>query len=233
MSGRFDARAPMPRERAGMFVRTWLSTSVVMRRLLAALVLSLLAHAALVWLPYWGGGEGDIAAGRVLGEGTQSRWRYQIHATLAPAPEPVKESGKTATPSPPITASVEPTPEQTPPATTRAPAPGGPLPLKAPEFFTTDQLSRPPRLQEEADLDTANLRVLATSGRLVLKLWISDRGEVVETLTERSDLPAEFVQGVASAFRRARFSPGERNGMPVGSIIRIEVNYAEDRRSAP
>jgi hypothetical protein len=75
--------------------------------------------------------------------------------------------------------------------------------------------------------------VLATSGRLVLKLWISDRGEVVETLTERSDLPAEFVQGVASAFRRARFSPGERNGMPVGSIIRIEVNYAEDRRSAP
>lgn len=226
MSGRFAAEN-RPAARAGRLARSWLAASVVTRRLLIALGLSLLAHIVLVFVPYWGGAGGEFSAGRSIGDAAGSRFRYQIHATLAP--EPVAAAGKT----PPAADEGSATQEAVAPASSPASGQGGLLPIAAPAYFTTDQLSKPPRLLHEADLDAENLRVLATSGKLVLRLWINDRGEVVETSTERSDLPPEFVQSVSAAFRRARFAPGEREGLAVGSIIRIEINYAEERRSAP
>lgn len=230
MSGRFSlskrSRVPGAAQLAG----SWTATSKVTRRLLLALGLSFLFHAVLLVLPYLGGGTGENA--EVAGG---SRFRYRIHATLAP------ERGLDAVPGSEITAQInvpqsEPaqaagsTQAETDATNARS---GGPLPIAAPAYYTTDQLSKRPQMLPEAPLDEDNLRVLAASGKVVLRLWISDRGEVVASEIERSDLPAEFSASVAAAFRRVRFAPGERAGLPVGSIIRVEINYSEERRSAP
>ena len=194
-----------------------------------ALGLSLFAHAVLVLLPYLGAG------GQTANEGG-SRFRYRIHATLAP--ETGADSSEEASRNEVAgqSATVPAAPSADSPVSNTNPGaagPGGQLPFAAPVYYTPDQLSKRPQMLPEAPLDEESLRVLAASGKLVLKLWINDRGEVAATEVERSDLPAEFSQSVTAAFLRTRFSPGERGGLPVGSIIRVEINYAEERRSAP
>lgn len=196
-----------------------------------ALGLSLFAHAVLVLLPYLGSG------GQSAYEGG-SRFRYRIHATLAPetgagtSEEAIRNevAGQSAAVPAAAAPSADSPVSNTNPG---AAGPGGQLPFAAPLYYTTDQLSKRPQMLPDAPLDEENLRVLAASGKLVLKLWINDRGEVATTEVERSDMPAEFSQSVTAAFMRTRFSPGERGGLPVGSIIRVEINYAEERRSAP
>ena len=104
------------------------------------------------------------------------------------------------------------------------------LPLDAPLFYPTDQLTARPQLVEATELDTPEIKPILASGRVVMKLWINDRGEVVEAEIEKSDLPEAFGRSAVAVFRRMRFTPGQRLGKAVGTVMRIEISYDDGRK---
>lgn len=104
--------------------------------------------------------------------------------------------------------------------------------MGAPEkpYFSSDLLTvRPypltiletPEMLEPLPVDAA--------GRVVLKVWISDTGEVTATETEFTDMPATTHEAIVAAFQGMRFMPGEIDGKAVGSIMRIEMTYEDFR----
>ena len=107
------------------------------------------------------------------------------------------------------------------------------LPIPAPTYYSTDQLSRRPQPLAEANLDTAETRSIIISGKMILKLWINDRGAVVDVEVEKTELPETFSRTAIAAFKQLRFAAGERQGQPVGSVLRIEVSYVDSRSPPP
>lgn len=103
------------------------------------------------------------------------------------------------------------------------------LPIPAPTFYTTDQLSKRPQPTAEAELDAPEIRPIIASGKMILKLWINELGEVIDVEVERTELPEAFSRTAVAAFRRLHFSAGERHGQRVGSVMRIEVSYDDGR----
>jgi TonB family protein len=109
----------------------------------------------------------------------------------------------------------------------------GALPIRSQAYYTTDQLSKRPQPLAAAELDTDEIKSVVASGKVVLKLWISDGGSVAEIDVESSDLPAMITRTAVAAFKHLRFTPGERDGHPVGTVIRIEVLYQDGRALPP
>ncbi len=207
---------------------TWIPMATVTRRLILALAVSIAAHTAFVMLPYAGG----TGQGAELGaEDSRPARGLQFRIVSIQAAQSAALPADQAVGVPEFAApdSHRERPVNTERAQIRE---HGPLPISAPAFYTTDQLSKRPALLGDDPLEATPLRMLASSGKLMLKLWINDRGQVVEAEAEKSELPAEFVAAAAAAFKQGRFSPGERGGLPVGSVIRIEVRYSDSRRSS-
>lgn len=102
-----------------------------------------------------------------------------------------------------------------------------PLQLGGEAFFPTSQLSRPAQPSVPVALESADLRMVPLTGVSVLTVWIDSRGNVVQTAIESSDVPGPLAQLAAEAFRKTPFIPGERNGRPVGTVMRIEVRYED------
>jgi TonB family protein len=109
----------------------------------------------------------------------------------------------------------------------------GALPIRSQAYYSTDQLSRRPQPLAAAELDPEQTKPVVASGKVVLKLWISDTGSVAEVEVESSDMPAMFTRTAVAAFKRLRFVPGERDGRPVGTVITIEVLYQDGRTLPP
>lgn len=107
----------------------------------------------------------------------------------------------------------------------------GLLPIPGPVYLTTDQLTKHPQAVAVAELDTAATRSIIVSGALILQLKINDRGQVVDVAVEQNELPEIFAETAVNAFKHSRFSPGERNGLPVNTLMRIEVRYDDKRLS--
>lgn len=103
------------------------------------------------------------------------------------------------------------------------------LPYQGLSYFTTDQLTKRPRAMEVAELDTETTRSIIASGAMILQLWIDDQGHVADAVIEQNDLPEIFVSTAISAFKQSRFTPGERLGKRVPTMMRIEVRYDDDR----
>ncbi len=106
------------------------------------------------------------------------------------------------------------------------------LPVDAPVFYPTDQLTVRPQLLDTTELDTPEIKPILASGKIVMKLWINDRGEVIDTEIESSSLPENFGRSAIAVFKRMRFTPGQRQGKVVGTLMRIELDY-DDGRQAP
>lgn len=109
----------------------------------------------------------------------------------------------------------------------------GLLPIPAPTYYTTDQLTKRPQPTAEAELDTPEIGPVFASGTIILKLWISELGDVISVDVEKTDLPEIFSRTAVAAFRNLRFVPGEINGQPVGTMMRIEVTYDDGRKPPP
>jgi TonB family protein len=108
----------------------------------------------------------------------------------------------------------------------------GILPLPGPTYYDPTLLSKQPLPITPVDLDTPEIRPIIASGKMLLKLWINESGEVVNVELEESDLPEQFSEVAKMAFRKLRLQPGERSGVPVNTVIRIEVQYDDGRTPA-
>jgi hypothetical protein len=106
------------------------------------------------------------------------------------------------------------------------------LPIPSNGYFTTDQLSVRPQAVLIPELDTEATKPIIVRGSMILRLWINQRGHVVNVEVEENGLPKIFLDTATDAFRRSRFSPGQKNGIPVGSVMRIEVRYEDQRFSS-
>ncbi len=195
--------------------------------LLAALALSCLLHAAVVFLPFLGKSAketrfapaGRLQPPRILNATLAIAAEHKFSAANVPArtealPDPSAEDRPAAAAQP---------------ASERRAEGIGLLPLPAPVYYTPDQLSKGPQPLVAADLDAPDIRPIVASGKIVLKLWINQFGAVADVVVEKSDLPAIFARTAVEAFRGMRFTPGELNGQPVGTVMRIEVTYADGR----
>lgn len=94
-------------------------------------------------------------------------------------------------------------------------------------------LTRPPVPITEIDL--AWPRGMLPSGRMtgIFWLYISDVGTVDRFTADDSNLPPQLEDLARSAFTGARFEPGEVDGRPAKSLIRIEVVFDNRPSSVP
>lgn len=107
----------------------------------------------------------------------------------------------------------------------------GLLPIPGPVYFTTDQLTKRPQAIAVEELDTEATRSIVASGTMILRLRINDRGEVVDADIEENGLPEIFAATAVNAFKHSRFTPGERDGVRVNTMMRIEVRFDDQRLS--
>jgi hypothetical protein len=191
-------------------------------RILLAIAASCLVHAALVSLPYLG--QRSPLASRGLGGSLLASRAFS--ARLATAPKVTARALAVEPNTPNRGDGIDQSPDG--PAVASSPArPRGAdwLPIPAPAFYTTDQLTKSPQPAESPDLDPPQELPVSPNGKMVLRLWISALGEVTDVTTESNELTADVAAAVMANFRRTRFVPGERNGERVASVMRIEVSY--------
>jgi TonB family protein len=196
-------------------------------RLLAALLASCLLHLAVLVLPLLGERNPEY---RLALKGGQ-KMPYFLNATLVLkgahtfSAEALQAAGENVP-----HASIPDRADGTQLRPEQAGASGaGLLPMSSLAYYTPDQLTKRPQPVAKAELDPPDLMPIVGSGKLILKLWINDRGKVARVDVESSDLPEKFTRTAVEAFERLRFEPGERDGQAVGTVLKIEVNYEDGR----
>jgi outer membrane biosynthesis protein TonB len=97
-------------------------------------------------------------------------------------------------------------------------------------YLARSLLTRPPAPQQSIDLLYPEL---APSGRFraVVTLFIDDRGVVQRVRIDEADdsgLPPVLEDATRQTFLRSAFTPGEIDGRPTRSRLRVEVEYATE-----
>lgn len=90
-------------------------------------------------------------------------------------------------------------------------------------FLPQEYLNRQP--SPKSTLSLEDIPPPSQPGVFQMRIWINQRGEAVHTETDETTAPAIFVEQITERFKATRFIPGERHGVPVASIIRIEISY--------
>lgn len=90
-------------------------------------------------------------------------------------------------------------------------------------FYPADQLSVRPLPLSDIESPDFDMPMQEHQASVIMDVSISESGEVVSALPVVSGLPESYTQSLAAAFRRLRFTPGEINGVRVGSLLRIEL----------
>jgi hypothetical protein len=223
MNGQFPpAFTPtLPAFRPASLLRALLHPDPDWRRLYAALVVSCLLHAAIVVMPYLGGS--NAVSLTVVRGGQKAAPARILNVRL------IAESDRAAAvadnPGPEASASGEqplPVPERSLGIDV--------LPITAPAYFAPDQLTKRPQAMSVPSLAVPETAPAFGTGKVVLKVWINDHGGVDSVDVETSDVPEAVAGTAAAAFRKLHFVPGEINGRPVGSLLKIEVVYEEGMR---
>lgn len=90
-------------------------------------------------------------------------------------------------------------------------------------YFTVDSLSERPLILQDIDPTVLENFEDISLKKLILRLMISEYGDVEKVIIEEAKLSEELLPEIESAFLRARFSPGRIQGLAVPSTLRIEV----------
>ena len=94
-------------------------------------------------------------------------------------------------------------------------------------YLNASELTRKPIVEYDS-IAELTLDVLLGDERVaILNLFIDESGEVDFVGVDASLLPHDAKDMLLKAFAQLKFSPGEINGMPVKSQLRIEVNLEE------
>lgn len=66
-----------------------------------------------------------------------------------------------------------------------------------------------------------------TRGRVVLELRIAADGSVEAINVERAEPGGVFEEAAVKAFSKAQFAPGMKRGLPVPTLLRVEVSFGD------
>jgi len=102
----------------------------------------------------------------------------------------------------------------------------GLAPLRAADYLPTSKLDVRPGIKtrvEPAYPERAARRFI--SGKVRIRLFISERGMVERVIVVKSEPPGFFEESAERAFLAARFSPGMKDGRAVKVQMLLEVDY--------
>ncbi|MEY2876057.1 MAG: hypothetical protein RLZZ373_3428 [Pseudomonadota bacterium] len=169
--------------------------------------------------------------------GQPSGMQVRMHAEPAPRTASAARVVPPATPVRPVQPAWDP---ETLPPTGAGPATAAQTPAAVPQdgpagdpdatYLSRSQLTRAPAPQQSIDLLYPEL---APSGRFraVVTLFIDDRGVVQRVRIDEADdsgLPPLLEDATRQTFLRSAFAPGEVDGRPTRSRLRIEVEYTTE-----
>lgn len=113
-----------------------------------------------------------------------------------------------------------------------APLPEGRVSLPGPYYFPPQELSRRPQATAPVPLDYPENAPLVAKNHVVLRLLISEAGDVDKIVVETADVPGELEALARLAFAKAKFQPGLRGETPVKSQMLVDIIF-EGERSLP
>lgn len=99
-------------------------------------------------------------------------------------------------------------------------------PLGLPDkFYSLKEIDHPPQIIKDIETDPPELTHFPQGGRLACRLWLDEKGNVIEVSIIESQLPKEFAEYALNSFRLAKFTPGIKNASPVKTVFKVVVNY--------
>lgn len=98
-------------------------------------------------------------------------------------------------------------------------------------YFSLAELDEHPFIIHDIPGDPPELRDFPQDGKLVLRLWINEDGEVINAEPVSSELPPAFVESARASFLKARFAPGRRGGNAVSAVMDVILHYAPPGQS--
>lgn len=121
----------------------------------------------------------------------------------------------------------EPQPERTPSGGTE-PRRDAMITLPIARYYTRDELSVPPRIEVAMPDRVEDSWPRFQPGKMVLRLFLDENGQVDRISIDESDLPIEFEALALAALRSGIFSPGQLEGRSVKSQIRIQIDFESE-----
>lgn len=112
------------------------------------------------------------------------------------------------------------------------PLPEGVISLPGPYYFPSEALSRKPRAAMPVPLEYPE-EAPPLRNRLVLRLYISESGDVDLVMVEAADVPAELEKLARKAFAQAKFLPGMRGEAAVKSQLLVEITFEGENLPQP
>jgi protein TonB len=95
---------------------------------------------------------------------------------------------------------------------------------RAPRYLAAHELDRRPQILSQVEPHFPALALVPT-GRVVLRLYIDEGGNVDAVAAESADRTGAFEAAAREAFAAARFLPGIKDGAPVKALVRVEVLF--------
>ena len=77
----------------------------------------------------------------------------------------------------------------------------------------------------EDEIDLNDIQPLGIPGSFRMQVWINSRGQVTGIYLDETELPSWFTDKIIDRFAKSAFTPAQRDGSPVASIMRIEVDF--------
>jgi hypothetical protein len=189
----------------------WRGRRTALRAL--ALGISLAAHAAI----YFSAGSGAGAAAGPAHDAVAASKVMTV--SLVPAGVSGEAGGGSDAGQPARTASAE------PPAPARNDD-AALFPLPAPQrpyYFPASQLTQKPLVLQDIPANLTLDLPDAPAQAAVLRLLINEAGGIDKVMVDELSVPEAAAQAIAEAFRHIRFRPGEKDGTPVKSQLKIEI----------
>ncbi len=105
--------------------------------------------------------------------------------------------------------------------------PGKSTPDEEEKYFSEKELETRPKLQSEFILEFPDAPLGKKKASAIFVLFIEKTGTVSKVEVVRSELPKVFEASAINTFRNVLFSPAMKDGHPVRSTKKIQVEYEE------
>lgn len=93
------------------------------------------------------------------------------------------------------------------------------------KYYSLGELDQLPETQKDIDIESLNLLKFAQGGKLELRLWVSEQGQVVNVEVIKSEMPPAFVESAIKLFLQAQFTLGIVNNNPVKFVSKAVIRY--------
>ena len=93
------------------------------------------------------------------------------------------------------------------------------------KYYSLGELDQLPETQKDIDIGSLNLLKFAQGGKLELRLWVSEQGQVVNVEVIKSEMPPAFVESAIKLFLQAQFTLGMVNNNPVKFVSKVVIRY--------